>query len=297
MNEPSSEQIPAVVSKITVDVAKRLRTRVLEEKSKNQDLSYAIIGDLISREFPEFKGRTLKAYAVSVGEITDKVFGLYVDGKISWSVLNELGQSRLDKATVEFLASEFINRRMEIKALRMVKSMLRDSKHRYSMAEALARATGQIPAHAKPKTLGKVLEDFETQLDRLSKKMMEVRALSTMVVDLLPVSAFDKGRVRTEIFEKVYLARHIFKEHFEFCDKRSQEILGQIMQFVSSESQMAELRRKGEDHVEGTGSGTADQGAEDQLPEAGEVLEDPAPHHRGEGRIEEEADPGAPDRP
>ena len=259
---------------MNLDLARRIRKRIKESGSLG---SYAEIGKALLPEFPEFAPGTLKDHAIVLGTVSDYLFGLYEKGDLSWYALMEFGHTELDSATMDFLGKEFIDRGMNVVELKKVKAYLRDRKHRYSVAEALGRATGEISANTKSKELKEVTQSFESILEKFSKKVTEAVAYGDMVMDLMPMSALDKGKIYYDYFEKAYMARHSAKRLYEFLDKRTKMFLDQLAKFARVETEI--LRNKEDQH----GGSHQDQGRE--VPEAPEVLGDAPGQSEGEGRV------------
>lgn len=271
-------------ARITPELASKLRSMALP--LVDGKTAYMKIAEQIKHEFPMFAIHTIRDYSTITTKVSDRVFNLYTDGKISWTVLTELGQSSLDRATVDFIATELLERNMGLSELKKLKSILKEGK--LSIAEALDVATGKGEQIKRNKEVGKINKSFEEVFDDFIKLCFKTRATAQLLVDLIPLSVFENGKVKTELFNKAWMARHAFKEQFEWCDKRVQEMLEQIMKFVSSEAQLNEIRKE-----EGNGgSGSAEEGGH-PVSEAGQVLQDAPGNAPGEGRIEAQDHPGA----
>ncbi len=295
---------------MTPELAFKIRSRI-RELSKDFPVLAKLAAEL-KKSFPDFSLNTLKDYASVLSDgsknptvgIGDKTFGLYVDGKMSFTALLELGHSDFDIATKDFIAGEFVTRKMTLHQLKRVKGFLRDKRKRVSVYEAIARAVGEIPSFSKEKQASKVNRSFDELIPKFVTMSVEVRALAQEILDLLPVSAIDRGKVRADIFHKLYLTRHVFHEHFEFLDKRVKAILEQLVKFVSAEKELSEKRRETtngtqdekaqEDQGNPGGEDEGEVGVERPVHGAGPVLQDPSrepeePVRSGEG------DPGTPD--
>lgn len=290
----TSKKIGSVEIRITLEIAERLRKRVLEIKGQNdgEKRPFKKIAAIIHPEFPEFVLTTIEDYSRVTGNVSDKVFDLYRNGHISFTELTEFGQTTLSEGDIEFIALEYVAQEMNLPMIRKIKNLLRTYKDKMSVREAIDRATGKISSFAKPEAVKKINRDFDSLLDEAVKYMTLSRSKVSQLIDLLPVSTLDKGKVHSELFNKVYLLRHILGEQLEFVDKKVKTYLDELVRFVATESQLNELRRKmeerdGSDHRSDRDPRQGDEGEQaEAVHDAGQVLPDPAGEHSGEGRNE-----------
>jgi len=249
--------------KIAPEAVERLRKRVLElakideyDPEVRPALSFAKIGLMLHGEFPELSTATIKDYCRVVGKIPQKVFDLYLEGRISFTELAEFGQSSITrKGDLVYIALEYVAKRMNLTHLRRIKGFLR-AYNNMGVDEAIRRATGKLSG--KPGVVKKINKSFDGLLDEAIKYMTLSRARVAQLLDLLPVSTLNKGKVHGELFNKVYLLRHILGEQYEFVDKKVKTYLDELVGYVSSESQINELRKRelhgGARHGDGQGA-------------------------------------------
>lgn len=287
------KKVGSVDIRITFDIVERLRKRVLEFKGQDggKKRFFSEIAAAVQSEFPDFALTTIEDYCRVVGKISDKVFNLYKDGHISFTELTEFGQTTLSEGDIEFIAMEYVAQGMNMPMLRKIKSTLRAYKDKMSVREAIDRATGKISSFAKPEAVRKINRDFDSLLDEAVKYMTLSRSKVSQLIDLLPVSTLNKGKVHSELFNKVYLLRHILGEQLEFVDKKVKTYLDELVRFVATESQLNELRRKmeerhGSDHRSDQRAREDEVGQAEAVHDSGQVLQDPPGQHPGEGRVE-----------
>jgi len=248
--------------KATPETVERLRKRVLElakideyDPEVKPALSFAKIGLLLHGEFPELSKVTVKDYCRVVGKIPQKIFDFYTGGRISFSELNGFGHTTIPKGDLVYIAEQYVAKRMNLGHLRRIKGYLR-AYNNMGVDEAIRRATGKLSA--KPEVMKRINKSFDTLLDEAIKHMTLARARVAQLLDLLPVSTLNKGKVHGELFNKVYLLRHILGEQYEFVDKKVKTYLDELVGYVSSESQINELRKRelhgGAQHGDGQGT-------------------------------------------
>lgn len=276
-------------SKITLETVEHLRKRVLavREEEGGKSLSYAKIAEALRPEFQQISKKTLEDYTRVVGKVPSKVFELYRSGTFSFTELTEFGQTDLEAGDIEYIASEYVSIGMNMPQLRKVKSLLRVHGSKMSVREAIDRATGKISMFAKPEIVKKIQKDFDSILEEASKYMTLSRVKVAQLMDLLPVSTMDKGKVHSDLFNKVYMLRHILSEQFEFVDKKVKTYLDELVRFVATETQLNELRKQEADRGSGDAGDRDQRGQEVQDPAVHgdrQVLQDPAGERDVQGR-------------
>jgi len=290
--------------RITPEILVRLRNRVKEIKEKDPKVPYAVISRSLTSEFPDYAAKTLEDYCLAVGKATDYIFSLYIEGKVSFTLFLELIQTKLklkeDEVGVmpgdlDYIAREFVEAVMPngqkpgMPELRRIKANLRTQKNGQYMSipEALGRGLGRISAFAKPEALKKISKSFDSLLDEINKHMTLARAKTKQLIDLLPMSTLNKGKVHSELFNKVYLLRHILGEQYDFVDNKVKVYLDELVRFTATETQLDELRRR-TNSGDGQGSGGQEVGeaAAQEVHGAGQAVPDADGQHPGEGRVE-----------
>lgn len=251
----------------------------------------------LAKTYPDFAPRTIETLLVICRRATDTTFQLYVEGKISQVVIESLVRG-VDRAEQEFLLEEITRRKMTVGQLDRAKAIRR--KMKASWAEALGKATGEIPMIAKPGGS----KDAPKTLDQLIKEITETgrqfRLKVSMAIDLLPETSIEAGRVKRSVFMKAYEIRHDVGEVYEFLDKRVKKILDEMEIHARTEAELASRRDRtgggsygGSQSSAGAGTGGSQEGKDPDLGEGQQVVQGPDEVVPGQGRVEPAPDAGA----
>jgi hypothetical protein len=263
----------AVNQKITKTIFLDIRERVRAAK----DQPAFIIASEIVKDYPQFANNTVTEYVTILKTASDFLLDLYLRGKVSLSVLKILARETLSKSTKhlsdhgtqDFLAREFLARKLTRIHLKRLKGFMRNGD---SAAEALMKATGEMPA----KRVKVSTKNLDKMLDEINKLGIRFRTKVAFVNDMLPVSVFDVRNV-LNFFERVYMFRHILKEQFDFVDKRVREYLDGLGKLQRNQAELAAAKKGAADVSEGEGAGSS-------VHDAGSVLQDRPCEVQGEGR-------------
>ena len=229
MNAPEGKKIGLTEVRITPQKFMAVRDRVRTMGG----LSYEEKVNCLMAEFPEFSRYSVQGM-IGPSKLSDEVVDLYTTGKISYIVLEDLGQG-LDPEVSEFLAKEFVERKMTKSQLSMAKSLMKRKVVR-SWDEALKRATKEIlPEIVIPGERRHVRADptqspksFDELISSLLTEGTKWRMKVDMAIKLAPFNPED-GRHHFSVFNKLYMMRHILREQYEFVDKRVGEYLDALM--------------------------------------------------------------------
>lgn len=283
---------------ITPEMALKMRQRVKDlEQGGLADAPIRELAERLAPEFPQFKPKTLKDYVSSFRAATDLTMKRYQEGLISSGVMTQLTQG-IDSAEQDFVAGEYLKRKMIASELSLAKQHRKDGA---SWAEALGKATGEIPTIKKPSQQQKHSE--VKSYDQLLKEILELgtqwRMKVAMALELVPPTVLQKGEALTTVFMKTYELRHLIGEQYEFVDKKVKQFIEEIEKHAHEEATVAASRREQNkvkearnderDHV-CVGSPEAgfvgDGGQEAEvvpLGEVGEAVQDAPQDVRGEG--------------
>ena len=114
-----------------------------------------------------------------------------------------------------------------------------------SLSEAIKKASGEIPEFAQPGEAKKVVKQFQNIVKEVSDLSLHLRMKMNMAVDLLPVTILDRGEVHSKIFYEAYLLRHILKENFDVIDAKVKLYMGELRDFMVTESTLDSDRQNG----------------------------------------------------
>lgn len=219
------------------------------------DMSHEDRARYVQSEFSQFKPRTLEDYSRCCLRATEPVFQLYLDGKLSTEAMLEI--TLWEGKDQEFMASEYVEKKMGPADLRKVKRIKKEQQCGY--AEAIAKALGEMPLHTpreqKPRS-------FDTLLDDIGKHSTRWRALMSMAFDLIGEEEAKAG-VHAELFQKAYVLRHVIKENYDFANQRVNRFFNFIKRkYRNAAAMSAEANgftaTEGEPH--GNGAGTCEEG-------------------------------------
>jgi hypothetical protein len=164
------------IRKMTPNIFCKIRERV---RSLGK-ISGSKIAETLSPEFPDFKFHTLRDYVCCFTKLSDKTVDFYLNEKISFTVLIELGQSDLDPAEIEFLAEEFVKNELTLSDLVKIKAGLRAGD---SYALAIGRVTGDIPESPRDHEIKKIRKEFDGLLDVAMKALRASRFKVSEAID------------------------------------------------------------------------------------------------------------------
>lgn len=224
----------------------------------------------VQRQFPQFKPRTLEDFSRCCLRATEMVFQLYLDGKFSTESMLEI--TLWEGKDQEFMAQEYIEKKMGPSDLRKVKRIKKEQA--CGFAEAIAKALGEMPLHApreqKPRS-------FDTLLDDIQKSSSRWRALTSMAFDLIGAEEAKAG-VHAGLFQQAYILRHVIKENYDFANQRVNRYFNYIKKKyrAAAETSSAGSFEEG-DTTNGDAAGTGEEGLggeEGAAHEDGQALQD-----------------------
>jgi len=198
------------------------------------------------------------------------VFDAYIDGEVSIGLA--LVVSTMDPETQRFLLTEILEKKLQVGHVEKIKRHLKEGA---SMAEALARATGEMPEKREP-----ARRSFDGLLDEINKLGAKWRTLVSMAMDAASGMEHELGAGSFALFEKVYALRHSIGEQYAFVDQKVKRFVNTIKKNVPSDPahfEPVKHGRNGGQHGFDSGSGEGRDG--DQAgdgDEAGQVVPDSA---------------------
>lgn len=178
--------------------------------------SYRRQAAVVAPEYPAYTITTMRDFASILGGATDATFAFFMEEKLSFGMLSELG--RMDVNYQDFVGAEVVQRGMSISDIKEIKANLREGT---SVAEAIGRATGEIQHEARRPENRRSLDAV---LDDIAKLGSKWRSLVTMALEAIQ-QAEGAGGVHLELFEKTYLTRHLIGEQYEFVDQKVKRYL------------------------------------------------------------------------
>lgn len=228
--------------KISVEMLVRMRARVMElgPFKTNEAAANALYG-----EFKELSFSSVEEYLGVVIKASDYRFSLMASRTISIGTLKELCQGEFDEATRDTLAQIVVERNMTPSQVMKVKKLVKDSKGRMALAEAVLRATKQIPLHSKHddvkesiKTFGKTIDDL---VDASTKFMTKLQ----MAIDIIPGSAVENGESYMSVYEKIVTFENTLDSSLRFVSERKKRFFEALRSHIITEASMHQKRIEG----------------------------------------------------
>jgi len=260
--------------KITPQRMAEMKRRFLEFP----DMSHEERARKVAKEFPEFMDNTLRSYSRMCLGTSDKVFGLYLEGKISLAVIFEL--CTWEKEDQDYIIDEYIQQKLTPEMLRKIRRMRKEG---VGYDEGIGRATGKIDQtkiqkHEVRKSLDHLLTD-------IADKGARWRAMVTQAIEMVGKEEAAAG-VHEALFTKVILLRELIGTQYDFVNSRFNRYINLIRKRLQEGGQSpAEAERivEGEAHAAnspGTGKGGI-RGEEGDPDQDGSPVSDPSGQSEG----------------
>lgn len=220
-------------------MTKEILTDMKSIRNANSTIQQKDLVKIIHKKYPQFAEKSIPGYICGC-YTSERVFQMYLDDKLSFGVLRVLGGCD-PQSLGDFLADEFIDRKMSIGELEEARSLMR-KKEVKSWDEAIKVAMGKIVTEIKPPSdkrtrnqigvVGSVTTEaprsFEDLLNEVVVMGTNWRLKVQMAIDMAPFVA-DRGQHNFTVFNKIYMLRHTLKENFEFVDKKVKEYLDAML--------------------------------------------------------------------
>lgn len=260
-------------SKVTPQEMEILKKRFLDfPESTHEERS-----KILAKEFPKFTWNTLKSYSRMCLGASEKVFKLYVEGKVSLAVPIELAS--WNKGEQDFIIDEYLEKKFTPETLRKIRRY-RDE-HRCGYTEAIARATGAIDINQPRKT--EKSRSVDTILTEIADKGARWRAMVEQVMEMIGKEEAAAG-IHEALFAKVILLRGVIGDQYDFVNGKVNRYMNTIrkrLQNGGPSPAQVEDTTEGAHHVDGARAGEGGLGGEEGAPR-----EDgpPVPDHSGKGQ-------------
>lgn len=255
-----------------VDIMLELRQECLAMGDLQLKMKAATLG----RRYMErlgLKERGFFTYVGVVARVTDKAFSALVERKVALDAL--IPFPSLEPGVQDFLIDEHLagNVKLSKDTVSRIVSYLGEG---MAVSVAIQKAKGERVEVPK-----EVRRDFDKVILELARDGSKWRAKASMLYDAL-AELDGIAPVTLELFEKVYLLRHLVGEQYEFLNqkvKRFMDVLRRKAQARVVRAELTEGREEIED-AESARTATPEGGGEpEDLGEAGQALQDSA----GEG--------------
>lgn len=195
-------------------------TMIRDIEQAHHDKSIDSLVRQFKEAFPSFTERSLWDMFRYMRGISEPAFQLWCEGKIPYSFLTEA--CSLPHGVQKLLAEEAAARGLQTKHFQRFRH---HHKEGMGFAEALARATGE--GHKIDQRREHKARSFESILDDVAKLGAKWRALISMAMEASTTLEHSNG-VTLDIFEKVYMLRHLIGEQYEFVDQKVKRFLTAI---------------------------------------------------------------------
>jgi len=226
--EKDAEKKKGFDKRITVEILMEMRQRYLQMP---KEMTHEARGKAMAPDYPQFSTNTLEDYSRICLQVSDYVFGLMKEGKLSIHTMSEFAGG-WDDATQKYIVDEFVAKGMQAKHLRMIKQLKREHAS-MGYAEAISRALGEIPPEQPRKEQKKTLDQILTQIADHGARW---RALVSMALEMVRDEENSSG-VHEGIFEKVFILRQLVGEQYSSINARVQRYMTMIRKKVKEQGQ------------------------------------------------------------
>jgi hypothetical protein len=189
----------------------------------------------LAKIYTDVSPLTIEGY-IRGARVHDDVFRLYMEDKVSFTVLEDIGP--MDQDTGLFLVTEMLERKLLPTHIKRAKAIMKDGDAR-SWDEALKKASGEIKrpivsplsrqsgqSRSEPRSFDDLLKDIIYQ-------GTEWRLKVKSAIDMLPGVA-DQAEHSFAMFNKLYMLRHSLIEQLELVDKTVKAVLDRMVKRASS---------------------------------------------------------------
>lgn len=250
--------------RLTPDVMRRLREDAKEIARHGTSIKAA---KALANQYPEISVDRLSEFLTIFGRACDYVYGLALDGKISFGMLETIARGGLDPATQETMTRLLMERMVRnsygqvvnagVSQIQKIKRILlggirgRKGKGQVSLADAIAIACGDRPAHARPEDVRKSLGEFGGIVGSVIDASIAFMAKLQLALDLLPGSSIGTGANWAELFEKIVTFENTLENAHRFVAARKKTIMEALRSHVGAEAMMDQLRKGGANEIQG----------------------------------------------
>lgn len=249
MDQPNAQKkIGNTDIQVSLDFLKELRQKV---RAQTPGISYRVMAQNLQADFPKISFGVLETYVPAIDRASDYILDMLWSGKISILVFQELCSGDMDTGTRDTFANMILEKwvnmggrkmRMGPKHVRMVKKILKTSKGRCSLAEAVMRATGEIPGHARPEHVEETKKSFGKAVASSTDAAVKFMTAMQMALDLIPGSAVESGEIHLDSYEKLTTFENTLENALNFVRSRRKQWLEWLKSHVVAEATMAQER-------------------------------------------------------
>jgi hypothetical protein len=222
---------PGFDKRITPEILREMRNKFL---LMSKEMSLDAMARQVAGDYPQFKQRTLEAYASTCRQVCEDVFQLMEQGKISINALLEFACG-WDEATQKYVAKEYIDKGLTIGMFRELKRLKREH-GTMGYAEAISRVKGEIPPEQPRKENKRSLDQLLTQLADQGNRW---RASVSMALELIREEEAAMG-IHEAIFQKVYVLRQLVGEQWDFVNSKVNRYINLIRKQMKAAAEGAE---------------------------------------------------------
>ncbi len=227
-----SEKKKGFDKRITVELLTEMRQRYLQMP---KDMTHEARGKALVPDYPQFSAKTLEDYSRLCVQVSEYIFELMRNGKLSITAAMEF-TGGWDDATQKYVADEFIAKEMSLKHLRQIKQLKREHST-MGFSEAISRALGEIPPEQPRKEQKKTLDQV---LSQIADHGARWRALVGMALEMVRDEENSSG-IHHGLFEKVFILRQLVGEQYDSINARVQRYLNIVKKKAKEQGQQAQL--------------------------------------------------------
>lgn len=249
-------------TKLTADVLMAIRRACLDRA----ELSHDQRAEVLVKDYPDFSARTLAEYSRITLGCTEKILGLYGEGKASLGILSELCSWK--KEDQDFIIEDLIDKKLTPIHLQRIKRWRNEQG--WGFDECIAKATGKMPVY-EPRKNDAPRKSLDGLLTEIADKGARWRAMVTQALEMVQMEEAQAG-VHEAIFSKVFVLRQVLKDQLDYVNNRVDRYMRQIRN---------RLKNGGPSPAE---IETQSQGGDDAHPHADREKGEQGPVHGADGR-------------
>lgn len=196
--------------------------------------NYTKLAESLAPSYP-FGRKALTSYCISVGESSDYLFSLCADGKISYSMFQEITLGLMSPAYRDKLAMQVVEKSLTPAQVRQIKRLKKKYKDNISLAELVQRATGVMDGAQGADAPERVESKFGDAVSRVLHGGAAYSNALDLAISVMPDSVIASGSNYLKIYDQVTNLVVELERTLPFLKQKKADMLAQIKDHVVSE--------------------------------------------------------------
>lgn len=215
----SDEELLPGESKVTREQILELR-RIFREMP--EEMSNDARAEAVMKDYPGVSRSTLEKYCGICLQCTEKVWNLYIEGKVNIGILFQI--YALEKGDQNFFIDEIVEKKLKPSVVRKARRFRKEN--HWGWPECIAKASGKVPANEPRKATGHQ-KSFDSLLDEIAAKGARWRAMVVQAVEMAEQLEMKSG-FHEALFAKVYVLRELISNQYDLVNSRLQRYMNII---------------------------------------------------------------------